>query len=135
MKPVAQERRNGPRDDDPELRGRRSEPRAYVVVPASAEALTGRRQVKILDVSRAGARLEGTDLPGVRKDIILKCGGMDTFGTIAWSTGGRCGIQFDEPISGGDLLALRKLSADIEKSDMTPEERQAAADWANGLAR
>ena len=129
------ERRSGPRDDDPELRGRRSEPRAYVVVPAAAEALTGRRQVRILDVSRAGARIEGNDLPSAGKDIILKCAGVDTFGTIAWSTGGRCGMQFEEPISGGELLALRELSAAIEKSEMTPEERQAAADWANGLAR
>lgn len=135
MKTVAPERRSTPRDDDPELRGRRSEPRAYVVVPASAEALTGRRQVKILDVSRAGARLEGNDLPSVGKDIILRCAKLDTFGTIAWAASGRCGMQFDEPISSGELLALRALSTDYEKSEMTPEERQAAADWANGLAR
>ena len=105
------------------------------MLPASAEALSGHLQVTLLDVSRTGARLEGFGLPDVGKDMILRCGGIDTFGTIAWAESGRCGIQFDEAISGGDLVTLRALAEAGESSELTPDERQAAADWASGLAR
>ena len=135
MTKVPSERRSAPRPDDPELRGRRSEPRACLVLPASAEALSGHLKATLLDVSRTGASLEGPRLPEVGKDIILRCGGIDTFGTIAWADSGRCGIQFDEPISIKDLVALRALSEAARRSKFDPDEVQAAADWASGLAR
>ena len=129
------DRRNAPRIDDPELRGRRAEPRAYLIWPASVEALNGRNSVNLLDVSRTGARLEGTDLPEVGKDIILKCEAIDTFGTVAWNIGGRCGVEFDEPLSRQELITLRNVAVAAERAGMTPEEMQATADWVNGLAR
>lgn len=129
------ERRKAPRKDDPELRGRRSEPRAYLLLPASAEALSGHLRVYVLDISRTGARLEGASLPDVGRDLILRCGGIDMFGTIAWAASGRCGFQFDEPISVQNLIELRALYTAEQTSPLTAEERQAAADWVNGLAR
>ncbi|MEO8547858.1 MAG: PilZ domain-containing protein [Sphingomicrobium sp.] len=135
MAAAQSDRRNAPRNDDPELRGRRSEPRAYILLPASVEALGGRNSVSLLDVSRTGARLEAADLPAVGKDIILKCGVIDTLGTVVWSICGRCGVHFDEPLGGQDLIALRALAVATERSGMTPEELQATADWASGLAR
>ena len=89
----------------------------------------------MLDVSRTGARLEGDKLPEVGKDMILRCGGIDVFGTIAWAASGRCGLQFDEPIAVQQLQMLRRLYASVEASPLTPEERQAAADWQSGFAR
>jgi hypothetical protein len=129
------ERRRAPRADDPEMRGRRAEPRAYLVLPASTEALSGNRHVTLLDVSRTGARLQGTGLPNAGKEVILKCGGIEAFGSVAWAASGRCGVHFDEPIGGRDLVAFRALAAAAEESEMTYEERQAEADWSNGLAR
>ena len=129
------DRRRTPRATDPELNGRREHPRAYLVLPAFAEALSGHLHIVVLDVSRTGARLESDRLPAVGKEIILRCGGIDTFGTIVWAASGRCGMQFDEPISVQDLKTLRGLYAAIQRSPLTPEERQAAADWASGLAR
>jgi hypothetical protein len=89
----------------------------------------------LLDISRAGARVEGAQLPEVGKDVVLKCGGVEAFGSIAWIAADRCGIHFDEPIPGRDLLTLRALAAEGSGSEMTYEEREAAEDWANGLAR
>ena len=129
------DRRNAPRNNDPELRGRRAEPRAYIQLPASVEALDGRNSVSLLDVSRTGARLEAADLPAVGKDVVLRCGAIDTFGTVVWNISGRCGVHFDEPIGGQDLMALRAVAVAAEHSGMTPDELQATADWANGLAR
>ena len=84
------DRRKAPRNDDPQLRGRRVEPRAYMLWPASVEGLYGRNSVSLLDVSRTGARLEGADLPEIGKDIILRCEAIDTLGTVVWAVGGRC---------------------------------------------
>jgi len=129
------DRRNAPRNDDPELRGRRAEPRAYIQLRASVEALDGCNSVSLLDVSRTGARLEGTDLPAAGKDVVLRCCAIDTFGTVVWNISGRCGVHFDEPIGVQDLMELRAVAVVTERSGMTPDELQATADWANGLAR
>lgn len=129
------DRRNMPRQDDPELRGRRVEPRAYIQLPASVEDLNGRNSVSLLDVSRTGARLEAATLPEAGKGVVLRCGSIDAFGTVVWNVTGRCGVHFDEPLGGRDLVALRAVAVALERSGMTPEEVQASADWANGLAR
>ncbi len=117
------------------MRGRRSEPRATVALKGSAEAIRGCSSASILDVSRTGARIQGPDLPDVGKDVVLRCGGLETFGKVSWAASGRCGIEFYEPIAVRHLMALRKLSDAIEDSSMTPDEVQAAADWASGFAR
>ena len=135
MAAVRLDRRKAPRPDDSELRGRRAEPRAHIVFPATVEALDGRQQISLIEVSRAGARLEGADLPVVGKNVILRCGAIDTLGTVIWAIDGRCGVQFDEPISTQELIAMRHLAVAAERSHMTPEELQATADWMNGLAR
>jgi hypothetical protein len=135
MGAVPTDRRTRARPDDPERRGRRAEPRAYLLLPASTQALSGHRHVTLLDVSRTGARLQGADLPEPGKDILIKCVGIEAFGTVAWAVRNRCGIHFDEPLGGRDLVALRHIASSAERSEMTLEERQAAADWANGLAR
>lgn len=129
------DRRNAPRNDDPEFRGRRGEPRAYILLSADVEDLGGHNSVRLLDVSRNGACLEAADLPAAGKDIILRCGAIDTLGTVVWNVCGRCGIHFDEPLRGQDLVALRGLAVAAERSGMTPEELQATAAWMGGLAR
>ncbi len=135
MASAQQDRRKAPRPDDPEQRGRRTSPRAHIVLPATVDALSGHRRTSLLDISQTGARLEGSDLPAVGKDVILKCGEIDTFGTVVWSVSGRCGLLFDEPISTKELIALRHVAVAAEQSGITPEELQATADWMNGLAR
>ena len=135
MAAAHQDRRIKPRTEDPELRGRRAEPRAYIQLPASVEGLCGRNSASLLDVSRTGARLEAAALPAVGKDVVLRCGGIETFGRVAWNVSGRCGVHFDEPIGGRELVELRRVAVAAEHSGMTPEELQASADWANGLAR
>jgi len=129
------DRRKASRPDDPEHRGRRDSPRAHIVLAGSVDALSGRQQISLLDISQLGACLEGPDLPAAGKDAILRCGAIDTFGTVVWASDGRCGLRFDEPISTKELMALRELAAATERSGVTPEQLQATADWMNGLAR
>ena len=135
MASTKSDRRKVAREDDEERRGRRVEPRAYVLLPASAQGHSGRRFVRLVDVSRSGAQLEGSDLPRAGRDIVLRCTAVDTFGTIMWSEDGRCGVQFDDPISVRELMQLRQLSVAIEQSKMTPEEVDAAVAWVTGVVR
>ena len=135
VKIVRRERRQAPRPDDPELRGRRSERRARVLLEASAEAIAGHAQVTLLEVSAHGARLEGHGLPAEGKEIILRCGSVEAFGTVVWSDGDCRGVEFDEKLSPPDLITIRAEAAAVQHSRLSPEERQGAADWLNGLAR
>lgn len=135
MAAIKLDRRKARRVRDPELRGRRAGPRAEIVLPASLEALSGHRSIYLLDISLLGACLKGAALPPTGREVILKCGSVDAFATVAWSADERCGIRFDEPISPRELMSLRRLAVDAEKSGRTAEELQAVADWMNGLAR
>jgi len=135
MAAVQPDRRKAPRPDDPEHRGRRSNPRAHVILPATVDALSGRQTIRLLDISCEGARLQGTGLPANGKEVILKCGSVDAFGTIVWAVEGRCGVHFDEPLGLAELAALRDIAVAAERSGVTTEEQQAIADWENGLAR
>ena len=135
MAAVPPERRRSPRADDPEQRGRRTEPRALIGLRAATETLSGRGTAWLLDLSCAGAQLQGPALPTVGKDVLLTCEAIEIFGTVLWSEGGRCGVAFDEPISRQELSALRQTAAKVSESPLTQEEMEAAADWLNGLAR
>jgi hypothetical protein len=135
MDPVQTDRRQAPRSDQPQPSGRRAEPRAPVRLPVSVETLDGTRRVSLLEVSLSGARLEGATLPPVGKDVVLTCGSVEAFGTIAWAAGERCGVHFDDPISIPELVALRRVAVAAEDSGMTLEEYEAVSDWQSGLAR
>ena len=129
------ERRRSPRAEDPELRGRRVEPRAQIGLRTSTETLSSRGKATILNLSCAGAQLEGEALPAVGKDVLLTCQSVEIFGTVLWSREGRCGILFDEPLSRSLLSELRRTACHTARSQVNEDEIQAAADWVYGLAR
>ena len=135
MVALPSERRRSPRADDPELRGRRSEPRALIGLRTSTETLSGRGTASLVDLSCAGARLQGQGLPAVGRDVLLICEAIEIFGTGLWADEGRCGVGFDEPISRQLLSEIRRTAARIAHSSISQEEIEAAADWVNGLAR
>ena len=103
--------------------------------PSRSRCSTARRRVSLLEVSLSGARLEGAALPPVGKDVVLTCGSVEAFGTIAWAAGERCGVHFDDPIGIPELVALRRVAVAAEDAGMTPEEYEAVTDWQSGLAR
>jgi hypothetical protein len=105
------------------------------MLSASAEAISGHLRVSMLEVSVAGARLSGLRLPAHGKDVMLTCADIEMFGTVVWEDGEQCGIKFDEPLSLRQLVTLRSASAVSERRSLSLEERLAAADWLNGVAR
>jgi hypothetical protein len=135
MTALFSDRRKRPRPDDPERRGRRSEPRAPLFLAGYTEALSGHCPVTLLEVSQNGARLQGSGLPEVGKEVVLRSGDFDTFGTITWTESRVCGMQFDEPISLRELVNLRDKATAAQRSRRAPNDHQAAEEWANGLGR
>jgi hypothetical protein len=97
--------------------------------------LTGRSEATLLDLSSAGAQLMGGALPALGKDVLVRCGSIEVFGTVVWAEKGRCGIQFDEPITPREVAELRRTAAAADHSTADQDEMRAAQDWLNGLAR
>lgn len=102
---------------------------------ASTDTLAGRGSAFLVDLSRAGAQLDGERLPEAGKDVVLTCSSIEIFGTVLWKADRRCGVLFEEPVARPVLVALREASWRAANSRFTDEEVQAASDWVNGLAR
>ena len=114
--------------------GRRAAARARISLPASLDFIAGRLDVTLRNLSRIGAMLEGPELPGTGNDVILKCGGIDVLGMVIWRGNGRCGITFDELLDEREVIRLRREGDEAARTGVTRETRQAAAEWALGIA-
>jgi PilZ domain len=120
---------------DAGLLGRRRAPRAEIALPASINTVTGRRTVDLHNLSCTGAMIEGSPLPTVGADIVIKCGEVDVFGIVIWARPGKCGVAFDQPITQQDVVRLRGSGQETARTGITPDEHQAAQDWAHGRGR
>lgn len=81
----------------------RAEPRHRVLLSAKLVTTTSEHPVKIRNLSATGAMLEGEKLPAAGTDIIIRRGALEFFAAVAWAEDGRCGVQFDQPLSDDDL--------------------------------
>ena len=114
---------------------RRAAPRVRVALPAAADTVSGRKNVKLANLSRTGAMLEGPELPSVGHNVVLKSGDVDVFATVVWRTGERCGITFDRPVREEEVQRLRLAGEWSARTGVLPDVRQAAEDWAGGRGR
>lgn len=85
---------------------RRQWPRQLMILSARLCTVTRDYQVRIRDLSSGGARVEGVELPMVGTDVMLKRGGADMFGAIAWISGNQAGIEFEETLDDAALDAF-----------------------------
>lgn len=99
--------------------GQRRTKRQAVVLAASALGLGRSNSVTVPDISRAGARLQGHDLPVPGERLLMNFGETSLFATVAWSGRDQCGVVFE-----------RRLD------DRAVEQVQFEADWGRvmGLA-
>lgn len=78
------------------------------------QTLHGTRTVRLHDLSRFGARVEGApDSIHVGSEMILKCHQLDVFATVQWVRADRCGIRFDAPIIDASIDALQTMSDEL----------------------
>jgi hypothetical protein len=82
--------------------------REEVMLAASALAVTRSRSVVVSDLSTAGARLAGRDLPAPGDDLFMIVGSLDEMARVVWRAGDKCGISFDEPLGDGNIAQMKR---------------------------
>ena len=123
----------GKRIDGPQ--GRRRAPRERLVLAAAVGTVGSSSPATLRDVSATGARLVGDSLPPEGHQLLIRAAGLTIFGDVAWRTEQGCGVAFDEPLPDWQIALLRREGRTLQFKLMTPDERQAAEDWASGFAR
>lgn len=76
-----------------------------LLLGAKLVTTTGEMPVMLRELSSAAAVVTGERMPSVGTDIILKRGRLETLATVAWTDGTRARLEFEDPLSGIDLLA------------------------------
>lgn len=92
--------------------------------------MTDSHVVDLLDLSKSGAKLGGSDLPAQGQEVLMLIGRLEAFGTVIWREQEHCGIQFD--------VALSETALSTLKSDSRQTARNggvAGEDWLFGSAR
>lgn len=80
--------------------------RRYLVdCPARMVLSGGERDGRLSDLSEHGARLDTDQPPPAGTTGFLRWNGEEHYCKVIWSNEGRCGIQFDRPISRSVLEA------------------------------
>jgi hypothetical protein len=106
-----------------------------VALPGVIETFDGLRQVKVCNLSAAGAMIETHRPPVVGKELVLKCFGIDALGVVVWSERNQCGVEFYDPIDEEEVVRQRQLSEDefARQRWQARQEMQAAAErWSLG---
>ncbi len=83
---------------------KRTAKRSRVLLVAHLEAGGESHEVRIRDISAAGALIEAADLPQVDEVVQLHCGESSLEGRAAWVDGSWCGIEFSAPLTSGALV-------------------------------
>jgi hypothetical protein len=87
----------------------------------------------LVDISATGARIRCDDLPSHNDEGILKVEGVNTFAIVRWRNDFECGVQFEEPLSQAEVIALRR---EVVNGTGLPADMKAALDdWVLGIAR
>src|SRR5687767_10941575 len=101
-------------------------PRHRVLLVARLFTTSGERNVKLRDISAAGAMVEGDRLPPPGTDILLRRGSLELIATIVWTKDGRAGLEFDEPLTEAELW-MQVNAPHLAEVDVPPAPSAAAA--------
>lgn len=88
--------------------GRRKAHRDQMPLLAVISTVDDERRVGVINVSRNGVQLTSPDLPGDGEMVIFQSESVQSFGHVAWSSAGQCGIAFAGPISADQVEQLRR---------------------------
>jgi hypothetical protein len=101
----------------PEQPKARADGRSNLFVTATLHSPFGSAPVRIRNLSRGGALVEGAVLPDRDSEIRLDRGSLTVSGHVAWCEAGKAGLRFATPIAVADWLpqgnrAARQQSVD-----------------------
>ncbi|WP_162925123.1 PilZ domain-containing protein [Aurantiacibacter odishensis] len=129
MKSFAASKRDGQRIRT----GKRGRPRSHVSLPGNLVTPFDRQSVVFEDISAAGARVSGTNLPPVGEFVQLTIGGSKMFASVVWREGNECGLAFDHRMSDAEVAEFRQVAEEARKLGLSPDMIRARSDWNNGL--
>jgi len=109
---------------------RRQHSRLRLGLRAALETLEGRQSVRLLDLSRSGAKL-ALDGPEMFRQGILAWLGFEAFGEVVWREGRLAGLQFDETLPLELVIETRHRAPDVVREESL-EAYNAARDWVAG---
>lgn len=116
--------------------GRRSLARNPMLLPAAVTSFFGHGKfMTLLDVSATGARLSGSDLPEVGRNLLLRVEGVEAFGTVMWVRGDSCGVVFDRTLTPLNLRNLNHENLKARVMKLTPEKKRAFDAWQTNIIR
>jgi hypothetical protein len=115
--------------------GRRRFAREELVLGAAVMSPTRAQTAALMDVSSIGAKLHLPSLPETGKDVLIRIGEFEAFGTVVWSERGVCGVHFDEPVSDEQVDVLKRERGITTLTHISADDELSAQEWANGLLR
>lgn len=92
--------------NDPAPVCRRSEKRARVLLAATLQNATGTWQVRLRNISSAGALIESPIVPPPGSFVLFSRGPIAVTSRVVWTDGTRLGLAFRERIDEHELLIV-----------------------------
>ena len=115
-------------------RGRRTNSRLRLGIPARLVLISGHSECLINDISACGARISVTELPRSGSSVILRFLRFEVFCEVTWARSGHCGLSFADRLSAESLAELRGLAdsyADYGRAALARNTH----DWVMGRTR
>ena len=120
--------------------GQRREKRSRVLLAAKLHTPRGDVDARLRDLSRKGALLECSGPLGVDDEVVFIRGTSSVPARVAWTGGGRVGIEFHQMIDESELLVhvnrgpvnyspQRFRRPRLGGEDLTDQERKLAQLW------
>jgi len=110
-------------ENAPAYWARRGASRLRLRLAAYADAHAGTTRVVLCDISQGGAKIFTHAALPPGRDVLLRWGPHEAFGTVIWEREGLRGIQFDEPLPPSLLRSTRDMQ------DAAGLSRTAVAEW------
>ncbi|MDP8995125.1 MAG: PilZ domain-containing protein [Pseudomonadota bacterium] len=119
--------------------GQRQAKRARVLLAGKLQTASGEVDARLRDISRKGALVECASVPPAGSEVLFSRGSTVVPARVAWSGGGRVGLEFHYPIDENEVLVqLKKApSGGMQQrfrrpglnEDLSEQERKLAQAW------
>ena len=122
----------------PAAAGQRQAKRARVLLTGKLQTPLGETDARLRDISRRGALVECAQVPAVGSEVVFSRGSAVVPARVAWTGGGRVGLEFHYAIDENEVLVqLKKAPAAAPQrfrrpglnEDLTDHDRNLARAW------
>jgi hypothetical protein len=118
--------------------GNRQAKRARVLLAGRLQTPAGDFDARLRDISRKGALVECGKVPAVGSEVVFSRGNTVVPARVAWTGGGRIGLEFHYPIDENEVLVQLKKAPPAQgprfrrpglNEGLTEDDLQRARAW------